>query len=112
MMSYAAIDPQITAWTDRHGLTLFREWADCDARFCYTSSESECFQIAIREPQSDQVQIEAFSIETANDEDFQQSWQVPVTNIEKGLEDALATVENWKRGIDRPNASGSAAPPA
>jgi hypothetical protein len=108
-MSYDAIDPQITAWADRHGVTLFREWDGAQARFCYTSSDAgECFQLVVREPQSGRVKIEAFSIETANDDEFQQSWDVPVSNVDEGLETALTTVEDWKRGVGRPAASGSA----
>ena len=106
-MSYAAIDPLVTAWADRHDLTLFREWAGAEVRFCYTSSDTECFQIVVREPHSEEVKIEAFSIETTNDEEFQQSWDVPVASVGQGLENALATVEGWKRGIGRLSANDS-----
>ena len=107
-MSYAEIDPQITAWANLNGLTLFREWDGAEARFCYTSSDKgECFQIVIREPLSSEVRIEAFSIETLNEEEFQQTWNMPVAKIDEGLENSLSMVENWKLGIDRPSASGS-----
>jgi hypothetical protein len=106
-MPYDTVDAEIDAWVERHGLTLFREWAGGEIRCRYTSSDTECFQIVIREPNSGEVKIEAFSIETTNDEDFQQGWHIPVAKVADGLENALATVENWKRGIDRPSVSGS-----
>jgi len=76
-MTFQTIDPVIEAWATLHGLALGKE---SFARFCYTSSErGECFQIVVRPPQSDQVLVEIFSIETLHEEDLHREWLVPVS---------------------------------
>ena len=50
-MIYAEVDPAITAWVRQHGLKLWTEWADAEARFCYVSGgQQECFQVSVKHP--------------------------------------------------------------
>jgi hypothetical protein len=99
---YESIDAGIDTWVVAHGLVLFREFGGVERRFCYISSEQgECFQISIEPPLSKIVTISIWSIETTDDEELHRAWTVPTSYLPAALEDALQTVENWKRGIGR-----------
>ncbi|MBO9576519.1 MAG: hypothetical protein J7494_12325 [Sphingobium sp.] len=93
-MSFASLDPGIERWAGAHGLRLMREEA---VRFCYTSSERECFQIVVWAPVGNRLLIENFSIETIGDEELHEAWEVSVDNLFDGLEQALKMIEVWKK---------------
>jgi hypothetical protein len=98
-MDVKQTDIAVEAWALSHGLVLFR---DGPTRFCYTSSErGECFQLVVRQPDTGMTMIEAFSIETIEDEEFHKAWTFPAGNISTALDDALACIDGWKRGVDR-----------
>ena len=91
---FESVDPLIEKWASAYSLHLFKEEA---VRYCYISGNQECFQIVIRQPLSGRLIIEGFSIETIEDEELHQSWQVTVDGLSQGLEQALVAVEGWKR---------------
>jgi hypothetical protein len=98
-MDYRAIDPVIQAWAKAHDLCLLTDQGRC---FCYTSSEDgECFQLVIEPPRSGIVRIDAWSIETSDDEELHRISAVPVADLAKVLEEAFQIVEDWKRGVGR-----------
>lgn len=82
-----------------HGLVVLQGRS---SRVCHTSNErGECFQVVMREPSNGQVMIELFSIETVNDEELHEAWNVPVDDFSRALDVAWKVVEDWKRGGGR-----------
>jgi hypothetical protein len=92
-------DIAVEAWALSHGLVLFR---DGPTRFCHTSSEQgECFQLVMHPPDAGSTMIEVFSIETIEDEELHKAWTSPVGDISTALDEALACINGWKRGVGR-----------
>ena len=96
-MSYDAIDPVIASWCKRYGFTLFThtEGMSGQYRCIYTSSESECFQISVDEPDAGEVAIHAADVETHLDEELRKDWTVPVGALASALDAAVAHVRGW-----------------
>jgi hypothetical protein len=64
MADYESIDPEIQLWAQRHLLSLFTSWADCESRYVHVSSVAgECFQISVEPPKDGQVALHARCIE-------------------------------------------------
>ena len=102
-MSYSAIDPIIRAWAHANGLKMFVEFAGRPSRFCYVSSDDECFQVSIEPPTKSEVAINAWSVDTADDAELHCAWVTATDAIESSLDAALRKIEEWKV---RPRATG------
>ena len=96
MSAYADIDDVIRIRVEGAGSTLFVEWAGAEARFFYVSGGVECFQVSVDPPVGGRVQVVACSVDTVDDQQFEQSWRGPVDDIDRLLALALAKVEEWK----------------
>jgi hypothetical protein len=96
-MSYTSVDAGIRDWCETRRLKLFTRFAGEEHRFCYTSSDAgECFQISIEPPIGSEIIVNAWSVETNNDDELHESWQVATPDLRRGLDLALARVEEWK----------------
>jgi hypothetical protein len=96
--SYAHIDPTISAWTEKHGFTLFMEVTGhaTQCRTVYVSSKSgECCQIWIDAPHDDGVTVHAADVETRNDAPMKMTWQTTALNLETTLDLAVTEVDRW-----------------
>lgn len=100
MISYAHVDGVIDAWVKATGSTLFTEWADKPARFFHIPGTPpfECFQISIDPPSPNGIVVFARAIETNDhtEKGMEQTWEGPVSELDKLLAAAVATVERWK----------------
>ena len=95
-MSYAAIDPSIRAWVDRHALKLFTSWPGGECRSAYVSSVAgECFQIWIDTPVDGHVWIHAAGVESRRDDHPPEDWFVSVEQFDGALEEAFQAVMAW-----------------
>lgn len=109
-MAYTLIDPVITAWADRHALKLFSEFGGEQRRFSYVSGgPQECFQISIEPPEEGEVSVSAWSMETIDDAELQESWRVTVDELATTLDLALAKIGAW---TTRPKAPATWRPPS
>src|SRR4051812_22475759 len=96
MAVYAAVDPAIRSWADQHELRLSMEFGGQERRFCYvTGGPQECFQISIEPPEGSKVLVNAWSIETIDDEELHESWLVPVAEVSSALKLALDKIGAW-----------------
>jgi hypothetical protein len=94
-MGSDAIDAAIGAWAGRHSLRLCTGLGG--TRFCYVSGdEHECFQVSIELPDAGTVTIHAWDVETEDDAELHQSWQVPVGDLISTLEAALNQIGVWR----------------
>lgn len=99
-MVYSAVDPTIKAWAELHGLTICTKFAGQDRRFCYlTGGAQECFQVSIEPPDEGEILVNAWSIETIDDEELHESWRVRVEELDSALNLAFEEVMAWR---DRP----------
>lgn len=96
-MIYASVDPVIDRWVRQHGLVLLTEFAGEACRFWYTSRGTECFQISVEPPQAAAVTVNAWSVETDDDAEFEATWPVPVAELEAALVAATEQIEAWNR---------------
>ena len=102
-VSYAEVDPIITAWICQHGLKLWTEWADAEARFCYASGgQQECFQVSVEHPHAGKIVVHARSIETIDDAELKESWLVEIEALADTLAAAWDQIEAWKKRIKGP----------
>lgn len=96
-LSYDTIDGPIAAWADRHGLIFCTEVGGATRRFCYVSGdEHECFQISVEPPDGGIVAVDAWDVETEDDAELHQRWQVPAESIVEALDAALAQIAVWR----------------
>ena len=97
-MSYSQIDPIIHEWVKKHNLTLFTNYegySNSEYRAIYLSSEHECCQISIDEPESNMVSVHAYDIETNDDEELHKVWHVPITELGETLDNAITFLKQW-----------------
>lgn len=98
-MSYALIDPVISAWVGKHALKLFTRYEgnnEIEFRNVYVSSpRGECCQIWIDEPSDGCVAVHAAEVESVDDEEMRKDWRTPVSDVADTLEEALAFVQSW-----------------
>jgi len=95
-VAYELVDNVINAWVKRHAFTLFDEFGGLPRRFVYLSGdEGECCQISIDPPVFGEIALYAFGVETRDDEEMEMRWQVPLTDLERALEDAVTAVKHW-----------------
>jgi hypothetical protein len=101
MNSYATLDPQLKRRAKTEGWALFTEWAGAPARFFYMGGEGpwDCFQISINPPDAGVVKIWARSVDTNDDQEFEQAWQGPVAEFDGLLTSAVSAVDVWKRRV-------------
>lgn len=96
-MAYYSIDEVLERWCASNRLKLFRSFAGREARFCYTSSGAgECFQISLDPPSVEGVTINAWSVDTTDDEELRETWLVARSDLRAVLDNALDQVERWK----------------
>ncbi len=95
-MIYEAIDDQIKTWVKIHGVKLFTKFAGAEVRFFYSSSlRGECFQISIQPPKNNKIIIDAWSVDTIDDEDFHERWTTSVMDLTMALNAAMERVNQW-----------------
>lgn len=95
-MGYQIVDPVIKAWAENHGLAVCTEFGGAPRRFCYVSGgEHECFQVSIELPADGNVTVNAWEVETADDAELSQQWQVPVSDLSAALDAALTKIAEW-----------------
>ena len=97
-MSYTQIDPVISAWVQRNGLTLFtgiEGQPNVVFRNVYVSRDGECCQIWIDQPQDGNVKVHIADVESESDEEVRRDWQVPLAELDDALEGALSFVLDW-----------------
>jgi|CXWL01.1.fsa_nt_gi hypothetical protein len=93
-MTYASVDPIISAWGADNNLVVFDSFADEPARFCYRSSEAgECFQIAVEAPKDGEVAVHVWSVETNDDVEVHKEWRVSAEDLRGALDDALRAID-------------------
>jgi hypothetical protein len=103
MAVYAAVDPVIRSWADQHEFRLSKAFGGQERRFCYvTGGPQECFQISIEPPEGSKVLVNAWSIETIDDEELHESWLVPVAEVRYALNLALDKIRAWTVRPKRP----------
>ena len=96
-MVYSAVDPAIKAWARRHKLKVLQEFGGQERRFCYlTGGPQECFQISIEPPDGSGVLVNAWSIETVDDQELHESWFVRTEEVGSALKFAFDKVMAWK----------------
>jgi hypothetical protein len=101
-MSYAQIDPEIHVWAKRHALALITSWQGSEARSTYVSSDDgDCFQIWIERPADGRVSLHAAGVEGRRADLPPRNWNVAMSDIAQGLEDAFNTVIDWMRPSQR-----------
>ena len=94
--NYSEIDATINTWSKRYKLTMINEFAGLERRFCYISGLSyEVFMISVEPPAGDTTLILAGSVETVDDEDMLEKWNVPTAELGRHLDAALAKVNEW-----------------
>lgn len=95
-LPYGAVDATIVAWAKRRGLTLSTEFGGGARRFCYvTVGKHECFQVSIEPPESGSVTVNACGVETQDDAEFHEQWQVALQDLDLALEAALRQIADW-----------------
>ena len=109
-MAYSTIDAVIRQWAARHSLVLNTEFGGRERRFCYVSGgQQECFQVSIEPPEAGSVLVNAWSIETIDDAELQESWTVDAHELPQALDAALKQVRAWDT---RPKSAATWRPPA
>lgn len=97
-MTYALIDPILTAWTQRRKLTLLKEEGEPPRRFFYcSSSKAETFQVVIEPEQEGFVRIDAHLIETGENEEIHYFWEIPVAKLRLTLDVVATSIDTWFR---------------
>lgn len=84
----------VEGWAAENGLTLFQDDRDPRIVAFYVSESDECFQIVI-ERLGDTYRIDAWSIETHDDEEAHQSLIVRAQDVSQSLDEILKRVRNW-----------------
>jgi len=98
-MSYSIVDPVIADWARVHGLTVLTHFGDNERRFSYISgADAESFQISIEPPENGEVTINAWDVETRDDEDLHRQWTCSVAELRPTLEAAFEQVSQWTHG--------------
>ncbi|HZP76058.1 MAG TPA: hypothetical protein VFB45_07965 [Pseudolabrys sp.] len=101
-MDYDAIDAQIKAWADRHGLTLFTVSGGHNARGAHLSSKSgESFRIWIDPPSLALVYVHAGCLDGRRENELPRSWSARLHDLEATLDEALRTVIEWMLPSER-----------
>ena len=98
MNPYLIIDAQLDRRAAENGWTVFKEWADAPARFFYLGESApwDCFQVSIDPPIAGVVVVAARSVDTNDDQEFEQTWRGRVTGFDNLLISAVASIETWK----------------
>lgn len=99
-MSYTQIDPVISAWMQKNGLTLFTSiegQPDVEFRSIYVSRGGECYQVWSDQPQDGNVKVHVADVETESNDEVRRGWQVPLAELDGALEGALSFVLDWFR---------------
>ena len=99
MNPFAPLDAELFRRAADEGWKLSLEWDGSPARFFYTGGDApyECFQVSIEPPSAGQVRIFALSVDTNDDQEFEESWRGAVADFPELLEAALCQIEIWKR---------------
>lgn len=98
MNPYLIIDAQLDRRAAENGWTVFKEWADAPTRFFYLGESApwDCFQVSIDPPIAGAVVVAARSVDTNDDQEFEQTWRGRVTEFDNLLISAVASIETWK----------------
>ncbi|MFE9085130.1 hypothetical protein ACQKKG_13420 [Brevundimonas sp. NPDC003935] len=98
MDPYSIIDAQLDRRAAENGWTVVKEWAEAPARFFYIGGRApfDCFQIVIDPPAADAVVVTARSVDSNDDQEFEQTWRGGVAEFDSLLSSALALVETWR----------------
>lgn len=91
-MPYTEIDSDVERWVSAHGYKLIREFGGLPRRFFYVSVGKECFQISIEPPENGKALINLWSVETVDDIDIHEAWDVPITDVLITMDAALRTI--------------------
>lgn len=90
-MNYAEVDPIISAWVQRHGLTLYTQYQDSEVRSVdIVDSKGRKFQIWIDSPTTREVAVHAWDYRKRR-----KDWNTTTDDLGNRLEDAFGTVTNW-----------------
>ena len=90
--SLAKIDPLLHSWATSHGLKLL---TFDESRCVYLGSESECCQIWLAGPLTEQIVVHASDVESLGEEQLHFSLTVPISDLESALEAAHGQVSCW-----------------
>ena len=91
-MSYQDVESAIDVWVERYAFKLLGG----TGRSIYLSSENgECCQIWIDAPQSGKIKFHVAAVESKDDEEMKMDWEVPVTELPQGSDNAVQFVGNW-----------------
>lgn len=98
MDPYSIIDAQLDRRAAENGWAVVREWAEAPARFSYIGGRApfDCFQISIDPPAVGAVVVTARSVDTNDNQEFEQTWRGEVAEFDSFLTSAVALVETWK----------------
>ena len=90
-MSYTEIDPIISAWVQRHLLTLYTQYQDSEVRSVdVVDAKGRKFQIWIDPPANGKVAVHAWDYRKRK-----KVWNTTTGDVDDRLEDAFATVADW-----------------
>ena len=90
--SLAKIDSVLRSWATSHDLKLL---TFDESRCVYLGSESECCQIWLAGPLTEQIVVHASDVESLGDEQLDFSLTVPIADLERALEAAHRQVFCW-----------------
>ena len=94
-MSYVEIDPIILAWLHRHGLTLYERYQDSEVRSVdIVDAGGRKFQIWVDPPASGKVVVHVWDYRKRR-----KDWDTPIDELDHRLEEAVATVADWKLNL-------------
>ncbi|MGH7026866.1 hypothetical protein [Brevundimonas sp.] len=98
MNPYSIIDAQLDRRAAENGWTVFKEWADAPARFFYIGGSApwDCFQISIDAPVVGAIAVTARSVDTNDDQEFEQTLRGGIAEFDSLLNSAVALIETWK----------------
>ena len=96
-MAYAQIDPIIFDWASKHRLQISTEF-NGPARFCYLPGGwGECYQISIAPPENGEVDIVLRTVETVDDEEWEEAFVSSESGLGTTLETVIGKTEEWKK---------------
>ncbi len=98
MNPYLLMDAQLDRQAAAKGWVVFKEWANAPARFFYVSGYDghDCFQVAIEPPVMGALVVTARSVDTTDDQAFEQVWRGGIDEIDSLLALAIDQIEIWK----------------
>lgn len=101
MNPYLLMDAQLDRQAAEKGWVVFREWANAPARFFYVSGcdGRDCFQVAIEPPVMGALVVTARSVDTNDDQDFEQVWRGGIDELDSLLALAIDQIKIWKSRV-------------